>query len=296
MNDLFTQSWSSPVATKVDEECKHAPGLSTGTFNKNARNVTSDLKQVKQKIHQLVLAHDSILMAATPSAVEEALLRLEQNVVEIQSAAKQIKEQIEVLQTDNMENRRIPGCGPGSVTERHRSNITQGLNVSLTIVMTEFAYIRDKMDKNRRSALRRRFRTATGEKLSSKEIDDIVDSGRSEEIFRAAIIAGGQEHLRDVLIESSDRRATVADIERSILELQQMFLEISLLVETQGEVVNEIEENVKKATEYTEQVKSNLRSARKRFFKKKQTQQVVAATATSTVLVCVVTGLLIVLL
>lgn len=50
-------------------------------------------------------------------------------------------------------------------------------------------------------------------------------------------------------------------IEKSILELNQLFVEMATLVEQQGDLVNQIESHVDKAAQYTEQAAGEMKVA-----------------------------------
>ncbi|XP_066392604.1 uncharacterized protein [Miscanthus floridulus] len=74
---------------------------------------------------------------------------------------------------------------------------------------------------------------------------------RGEQIFRRAIQEQGRGRVLDTLQEIQERHDTVKEIERKLLDLQQIFLDLAVLVEAQGEMVDNIETQVTGALEHS---------------------------------------------
>jgi syntaxin 1B/2/3 len=78
----------------------------------------------------------------------------------------------------------------------------------------------------------------------------MLDS-ESGPVFAQQILASGQPETKKTLEEIKDRHQELQKLERSIVELHQLFLDMAVLVETQGDVINEIDQNVEQAVNYT---------------------------------------------
>lgn len=59
---------------------------------------------------------------------------------------------------------------------------------------------------------------------------------------------------KEALADVQARHKDILQLEKSIRELRDMFLEMAVLVEGQGEMVNRIEYNVANARDFVEQV------------------------------------------
>jgi syntaxin 1B/2/3 len=66
----------------------------------------------------------------------------------------------------------------------------------------------------------------------------------------------------DTLSEIQERHDTVKEIERSLLELHQVFLDMAALVEAQGNMLNDIESNVSKASSFVMRGTDQLHGAK----------------------------------
>ncbi|XP_072106906.1 syntaxin-3-like, partial [Mobula birostris] len=66
---------------------------------------------------------------------------------------------------------------------------------------------------------------------------------------------------KQALSEIESRHRDIVRLESSIRELHDMFTDIAMLVENQGEIVNNIEVNVLKATDHVEMAKAETKKA-----------------------------------
>jgi t-SNARE complex subunit (syntaxin) len=69
-------------------------------------------------------------------------------------------------------------------------------------------------------------------------------AGQAETIFQTAILEQGRGRALDTLAEIQERNRAVKDLEASLLELHQIFLDMAVLVEAQGEMLDNIEKQV----------------------------------------------------
>jgi syntaxin 1B/2/3 len=68
--------------------------------------------------------------------------------------------------------------------------------------------------------------------------------GEAETIFQKAILQQGRGRVLDTLAEIQERNRAVKNLEASLLELHQIFLDMAVLVEAQGEMLDNIEQQV----------------------------------------------------
>ncbi|KAA6419602.1 MAG: syntaxin of plants [Trebouxia sp. A1-2] len=108
----------------------------------------------------------------------------------------------------------------------------------------------------------RRAHIVTGRKPSREEVDHLIDTGESESIFKKAILKQGRGHALDAMAEIQERHEAVRDLEQSLTGLQQIFLDMSVLVDAQGEMLDNIEQQVGKARVSVETGVTELASAK----------------------------------
>lgn len=100
-----------------------------------------------------------------------------------------------------------------------------------------------------------------GKKTTNDELEDMLESGNPA-IFTQGIITDTQQakqSLRDIEARHND----IMKLEKSIKELHDMFMDMAMLVESQGEMIDRIEHNVEKAVDYVETAAADTKKAMK---------------------------------
>ncbi|KAJ9172770.1 hypothetical protein P3X46_015979 [Hevea brasiliensis] len=145
--------------------------------------------------------------------------RMETDSVAVLRKAKIIKARLESLDQSNEINPRISELyKEGSLVDRTRISVTNGLRVKLREMMNKFQFLREKIF----------IRLQRGTQRGGGEVK--IFSGK------AGVDVKGKE-MHKVLME----------IQRSLTKLHQVFLDMAVIVETQREKMDDIEENVANA-------------------------------------------------
>ncbi|KAJ1398358.1 Target SNARE coiled-coil-like proteiny domain [Sesbania bispinosa] len=148
--------------------------------------------------------------------------RMEKDVDEVKKTAHYLKTKIEELDKENLANRQKPGCGKGSAADRSRTATTLSLKKKLKDKMAEFQNLRESIHQEYREVVERRVFTVTGTRADEETIDRLIETGDSEQIFQKAIQEQGRGQIMDTLAEIHERHEAVRDMERKLLDLQQV--------------------------------------------------------------------------
>lgn len=163
----------------------------------------------------------------------------------ISRSADQIKRLLQDLDRANEASLKKKGCGPGTSTERTRTAVTGALKKKLKELMGEFQSLRGRVQREYREVVERRVYTVTGQHATEEQIDQLIDAGEGESVFQRAIMEQGRGHVMDTLAEIRERRDAVVELEASLQELHQIFLDMAVLVEAQGQMIDNIEAQVR---------------------------------------------------
>lgn len=88
-------------------------------------------------------------------------------------------------------------------------------------------------------------------------------SGESETFLQKAIQEQGRGRILDTINEIQERHDAVKEIEKSLKELHQVFLDMTVLVQHQGEQLDDIESHVARAHSFVRTGAEQLQTARK---------------------------------
>ena len=128
--------------------------------------------------------------------------------------------------------------------------------------MAEFQDLRAKLSAEYKEVVERRYFAVTGSAADDATLDHLIETGESETIFQKAIMEQGRGQILDTVAEIQERHDAVRELERKLMELHQIFLDMSVLVEAQGEMLDNIEAQVGKSVEYVHRGNVALVSAR----------------------------------
>ncbi|KAK3027005.1 hypothetical protein RJ639_041766 [Escallonia herrerae] len=168
--------------------------------------------------------------------------RINSDMVTVLRKAKIIKTRLESLDGSNLANRSLSlAYKEGSPIDRTRMSVTNGLRMKLKDMMNDFQALREKTLAEHKEGLKRRYYAATGEEPSEEVIEKMVSESGQVGIF---------DGKTDLVMENHERLEAVKEIQRSLIELHGVFLDMAVLVETQHEQINDIQQNVVNAGAY----------------------------------------------
>ncbi|KAK3405703.1 hypothetical protein EUGRSUZ_K01922 [Eucalyptus grandis] len=188
MNDLFSRSFSrfhsdrspsrgaSDRGYDVEMGAPPAPAPSSGGANldkffEDVECIKEELKELESLHQRLRSSHEQSKTLHNARAVKDLRSRMEGD-------AKVVKVRLEALDRSNAANRSLPGCGPGSSSDRTRTSVVSGLRKKLQDSMESFNALRQLISSEYRETVQRRYFTVTGENPDERTLDLLISTGR----------------------------------------------------------------------------------------------------------------------
>ncbi|KAK6942523.1 Target SNARE coiled-coil homology domain [Dillenia turbinata] len=270
MNDLFSGSFSrfsnqnSPETTIEMSSISEGAGggVSMDRFFADVESIKDELKEVEELHRKLKDSHEQSKTMHNARSIRDLRSKMENDVALALKKAKIIKVRLEALDRSNAANRSLPGCGPGSSSDRTRTSVVNGLRKKLQDSMESFNDLRQKISEEYRETVQRRYFTVTGENPDEKTLDVLISTGESETFLQKAIQEQGRGRVLETISEIQERHDAVKDMERNLKELHQVFLDMAVLVESQGEQLDDIESQVNRANSFIRGGTQQLQTAR----------------------------------
>ncbi|KAK1388923.1 t-SNARE coiled-coil homology domain-containing protein [Heracleum sosnowskyi] len=263
MNDLFSNSFKKQQTYADDIES--GIGASDGDldiFFGDVEKIKEDMNAVGIIYKRLQETNEQSKTVHNAKTMKQLRSKMDADVTNVLKRVKIIKGKLEALDRSNVENRKIPGCGAGSSTDRTRTSVVGGLGKKLKTMMDEFQALRTKMNDEYKETVGRRYFTITGEQANEELIENLISSGEGENFLQKAIQEQGRGEIMDTISEIQERHDAVKDIEKNLVELHQIFLDMAALVEAQGQQLNDIESNVAHASSFVRRGTDQLVEAR----------------------------------
>ncbi|XP_068650595.1 syntaxin-121 [Aristolochia californica] len=277
MNDLFSGSFSRYRGeAEYDEEenrrsgkggrvemSSAGKGANLDKFFEDVEGIKDELRELEKLQGRLEEWNESSKTLHNAKAVKELRARMDADAEQALKRAKVIKLKLEALDRGNAANRSLPGCGPGSSSDRTRTSVVSGLRKKLVESMDKFRSLRERIASDYKDTVRRRYFTVTGETPDERTVETLISTGESETFLQKAIQDQGRGRILDTISEIQERHDAVKEIEKNLLELHQVFLDMSVLVEAQGEQLDDIESQVARANSFVRGGTNQLQQARK---------------------------------
>ncbi|KAL2456763.1 putative syntaxin [Forsythia ovata] len=270
MNDLLTDSFEIPrdqASRNGDIEmgtqiAQNSGDLGLDNFFKQVQEIEKHYEKLNKLLKKLQDAHEESKAITKAAAMKAIKKRMEKDVDEVGKIARLIKSKIEELDRENLANRQKPGCGKGSGVDRSRTSTTLAMKKKFKDKMSEFQTLRESIHQEYREVVERRVFTVTGNRADEETIDRLIETGDSEQIFHKAIQEQGRGQIMDTLAEIQERHDAVRDLEKKLLDLQQIFLDMAVLVDAQGDMLDNIESQVSSAVDHVQSGNTALQKAK----------------------------------
>ncbi|KAF8391497.1 hypothetical protein HHK36_023802 [Tetracentron sinense] len=272
MNDLLTDSFvgggrdQSPRERDIEMGTRNPTSnsdLGMEAFHKQIREIEKQMDKLSGLLQKLKDANEeskSVTKASTMKAIKQ---RMEKDIDQVGKIAHNLKAKLEAISKDNLANRQKPGCGKGTGVDRSRTNMTNALMKKFKELMNDFQTLRQNIQNEYREVVERRVITVTGTKPDEETIDRLIETGNSEQIFQKAIQEMGRGQVLGTLEEIQERHDAVKEIEKKLLDLHQIYLDMAVLVEAQGDLLDNIETQVTNAVDHVQSGTTALKKAKK---------------------------------
>ncbi|XP_075885208.1 syntaxin-1A-like [Nelusetta ayraudi] len=204
--------------------------------------VTRLLEKVSRRTEQVKKKHDVILSDATRD--DAARLELEALNSETRRDADAIRARLQALQKLLPQDQ-----GDATVLQRIHSNQLAHLTRCFTDVMRRHHAAQMGFREKIKAQIQRQLKIVNRD-ATDEQLEEMLDQPRHRQIaiFTPAAVGVSSQALSEIELRHQD----IASLQSSIEELADIWRHVAALVESQGELVDNIERNVTSAAEYVE--------------------------------------------
>ncbi|RDX88743.1 Syntaxin-121, partial [Mucuna pruriens] len=276
MNDLFSTTSSARSEQPSQSPDHHAieipGGVNLNKFFDDVEAIKENLNEVERLKQNLKRSNEESKTLHRANAVKDLRSTMEADVVLAVKKVKLIKLQLEALERSNADDRSLLGCGPGSSSDRTRISVVAGLKKNLKDSLDGFNELRHKINSEHRDTVQRRYFTVTGQNPDDKIVDLLISTvcemglgaGESERFLQKAIEEQGRSRIEETIKEIKERHDGLKELEKNLKELHEVFLDMAVLMQSQGEQLNNIESHMARANSFVRHGTEQLQSARKK--------------------------------
>uniref|UniRef100_A0A8C4R593 Syntaxin 2 n=2 Tax=Eptatretus burgeri TaxID=7764 RepID=A0A8C4R593_EPTBU len=222
-------------------------------FFEQVEEIRGDIEKVAENVQEVKRKHSAILSA--PNTDEKMKQELEDLMADIKKTANRVRSKLKSIEQDiekeETENR-------SSADLRIRKTQHSTLSRKFVEVMTEYNSTQTDYRERCKNRIQRQLEI-TGKTTTNEELEDMLESGNPA-IFTSGIQMDSKID-KQAMSEIESRHNDIIKLENSIRELHDMFVDMAMLVESQGEMIDRIEYNVEHSVDYVERAVSDTKKA-----------------------------------
>eukprot|EP00933_Yihiella_yeosuensis_P004223 TRINITY_DN10858_c4_g1_i1.p1 TRINITY_DN10858_c4_g1~~TRINITY_DN10858_c4_g1_i1.p1 ORF type:complete len:324 (+),score=82.37 TRINITY_DN10858_c4_g1_i1:146-1117(+) len=240
-----------------------APVAGTNSFMRefftDVSQIQASLEKGRSKVKAMGSLLEEALQATTQDREQEVSEQLQRSVKEANEHVSAVKLSLESLKARSEAE---AAKKPNSAENKIRTNMQQAMAKKHQQLLLDF----QKAQVDYKKALERRQHKELAilmPEASEEERAEMIENGETTSLQVAIKMAGTHAALLDEVQRIREKHQDILRLERSIADLAQMFQEMAVLVEAQGEMLDAIEVHVHKTKGYTAKAEENLITTRK---------------------------------
>uniref|UniRef100_A0A0R3QBN4 t-SNARE coiled-coil homology domain-containing protein n=1 Tax=Brugia timori TaxID=42155 RepID=A0A0R3QBN4_9BILA len=208
--------------------------------------IASNVEEVKKK-HSAILSNP----VNDPKTKEE----LDELMASIKKTANKVRGKLKLIE-NSIEHDESSGLSSADLRIRKTQHST--LSRKFVEVMTDYNKTQTDYRERCKGRIQRQLDIA-GKQVGDEDLEEMIESGNPG-VFTQGIITDTQQ-ARQTLADIEARHNDIMKLESSIRELHDMFMDMAMLVESQGEMVDRIEYNVEHAKEFVDRAVADTKKA-----------------------------------
>jgi t-SNARE complex subunit (syntaxin) len=230
-------------------------------FFSQVEEIKEAMSQITENISTMKGLYSKLLTATSTEDAQE----LRQEVGEVRSATDKIAQQMRIkmkkMRKENDDFEKSHDNDPSLV--KIRSNMHGTLVRKFLDLMQEYQAMLTKYDKKFRDKAYKEVQIVAPD-ASPEDIDEVLESGGEEAIFQKHIMEDRKHaKAKQTLDYLKEKHNDLLALEKSITELNQLFMDMAILVETQGDLIDQIEFSVMNSKAFTEKAVVTLQQTEK---------------------------------
>lgn len=211
------------------------------SFLEHVQTTRQQMAQMTHCLRKTRELHSKILNepGVHPKFTEE----LSDNVERFVKLSRSVSETVKAIKLEN--GRKHQQKALSSADRRIRANHEMTLRRGLLKLTEEFHKEQTAYKEKCRSRINS-YLTISGLQMPEEEVDQAIESGN---LFNTVGLLTAERDKKLLFEDVRLRHEDIVRLEKAIRELHDMFQDLAMLVESQGEMVNHIETNVESAKE-----------------------------------------------
>lgn len=259
-------------------------------FFSTVEMLSRNIDEIENKLEEIEQVQNDIITkpAASSKLAKERHTRLMEEVKVIsQKVHRGLKQLDQEIKSDDL--------GPNRHLAEFRIKKGQfaALTHKLKRVMLDYNKLEEEYRERSKDLIKRQLKTVDPSKDPTDErVEELLES-QDLSVFTQDILVQ-TAHKREALNEVQERKREILQLEENIQELHDMFYDMMLLVDEQGDMIDVIEKQVENAAVYVEKGTQNVKKAVEYSRSNRRLRLIICAIVTViTVVILVIIGIIV---
>jgi len=257
-----------------------AGGAFMEEFFEQVEEIRTNIEKIAANVEEVKKKHSAILSAPQPDDKDKE--ELEELMAEIKKTANKVRGKLKVIE-QNIEQEENSNRTSADLRIRKTQHAT--LSRRFVEVMSDYNTTQTDYRERCKGRIQRQLEI-TGRSVQNEELENMLESGNPA-IFTQGIIMETQQ-AKQSLADIEARHRDIIKLENSIRELHDMFMDMAMLVESQGEMIDRIEFNVEKSVDYVDTAVADTKKALKYQSKARRKKLIIIAIGVAILIVIII--------
>jgi len=213
-----------------------------GVIKTTMSNIRRNVKSIEEKYVQSLTSISVDQGGKSGNEIQQLIDDTNKQITNVRAKLEEMKKQnTQYAQTKTATSTEI----------RIRTNMQGTLTQKFLELASEYQEVQTNYKNKYQEKIERQYKIAKPD-ATPEEIEEAIESGDSSKVFANQILDSHlHQQAKNALAYIEARHADIKRIEASIQQLHQLFVDMAVLVEAQGEMLNQIEYNVSQSVAYT---------------------------------------------
>ncbi|CAH1404565.1 unnamed protein product [Nezara viridula] len=219
------------------------------------------IEEIDKNVKEIKSTHS--LLLSSPRPEERLKNELDERTYEVKTISQKVNRLLKEMEKEIEQEEEELGLKEKNLQAPARLRMRRTAHSSCLFYFIEVMESWNKEQNDyRQKCVERIHRLASIAKavVTDERLDELLEQGNYGAIFNDDIITETIE-ARRALEDVQVRHQELLKIEKSLQELRDLFMDMAILIEHQGELVNRIENHVLKTTDYVDTAKVEMNKA-----------------------------------
>jgi len=228
-------------------------------FFQRVKRVQDAFRVISENTDMLSQKHKDLLVSVNKDTQDKLKNEIQSFMDTISRNAQRVRGELKNIEASNQAAEKTGVYKDGSVATdlRIRKSQHSQLTKAFVKIMTRYNDVQAENKKKYTESVRRQCQVVNPD-VTEDAVQQVVENGTTDGLWTGRRLQDAEAALAEI----KDRHKDIQNLEKSLLELHEMFMDMALLVESQGEMIDRIEFAVEQSHNYVKRATVDVKKAR----------------------------------